>query len=135
MTALNIVSYVLLAIMALILGNTLAMGVRERTNEYGVLKAIGFEPRHILGFIVGEGFFTGLVGGLAGLLLSLPLLYGMAQVIHESSFSSFLPAFELQPSTAIIAVALTTALGGAAACVPAWRASRLQVTDALRRTE
>ena len=40
--ALDIVSAVILVIMMLILGNTIAMGVRERTSEYGVLRAIGF---------------------------------------------------------------------------------------------
>ncbi len=43
----DIVSVVILLIMMLILGNTIAMGVRERTSEYGVLRAIGFLPEHV----------------------------------------------------------------------------------------
>src|SRR5208282_828492 len=52
--ALDIVSIIILLIMMLILGNTIAMGVRERTTEYGVLRALGFQPGHIRSFIVGE---------------------------------------------------------------------------------
>ncbi len=50
--AMDIVSAVILVIMMLILGNTIAMGVRERTNEYGVLRAIGFLPGHVALWIV-----------------------------------------------------------------------------------
>src|SRR5205807_9052580 len=46
LTALQVVSGVILVIMALILGNPLAMGLRERTGEVGVMRAIGFLPRH-----------------------------------------------------------------------------------------
>ncbi|HMR75562.1 MAG TPA: ABC transporter permease, partial [Polyangiaceae bacterium] len=53
LTALDVVSIVILAIMMLILGNTIAMGVRERTREYGVLLALGFQPGHIVRFIIG----------------------------------------------------------------------------------
>ena len=45
LTAVNIISIVILVIMMLVLGNTIAMGVRERTSEYGVLKALGFSGR------------------------------------------------------------------------------------------
>src|SRR5258708_20849733 len=46
--AVDIISGVLLVIMMLILGNTIAMGVRERTGEYGVLRAIAFLPKHVV---------------------------------------------------------------------------------------
>ena len=52
--AMQIVSFVILLIMMLILGNTIAMGVRERTHEYGVLRAIGFMPKHLSAFVVVE---------------------------------------------------------------------------------
>ena len=45
--------------MMLILGNTIAMGVRERTHEYGVLRAIGFLPRHIAALVLGEAATIG----------------------------------------------------------------------------
>ena len=47
------------------------MSVRERTHEYGVLRAIGFSPPYILGFIVGESVLIAFVGGLVGVVLTL----------------------------------------------------------------
>src|SRR6202158_2832097 len=57
-TALDVVSLVILVIMAMIVGNTIAMGVRERTHEYGVLRAIGFTPGHLMMFIFGESLIV-----------------------------------------------------------------------------
>ena len=64
----DVVSIIILVIMMLILGNTIAMGVRERTHEYGTLLALGFEPAHIGRLIVLESAFVGLLGGIAGTL-------------------------------------------------------------------
>src|SRR5262249_6347190 len=60
--AMNVISGVILGIMTLILGNTIAMGVRERTGEYGVLRAIGFLPEHVALWIVAESLAMGLLG-------------------------------------------------------------------------
>jgi putative ABC transport system permease protein len=132
--ALNIVSIVILAIMALILGNTIAMNVRERTSEYGVLRAMGFEPGHVRRFIVSEAAFVGLLGGIAGLALASLLLYGVIQpFVDQGSLSSLLPFVEVTPRNALLGVGLAILLGVSASLVPAYRAARLSVTDALRR--
>jgi putative ABC transport system permease protein len=131
--ALDIVSLVIMAILLLILGNTIAMGVRERTTEYGVLRAIGFLPKHIAWFIVGEGLFIGLLGGLAGLALGSVLISGMSKFIEEGPMAGFFPYFRLQPLTVATAFGLSAILGVVAAAIPAYRASKLQVTDALRK--
>ncbi len=131
--ALDIVSLVILLIMMLILGNTIAMGVRERTYEYGVLRAIGFLPKHVGLFIVGEGLFVGMLGGLAGLAIGVPLITVVGKWVEEGPLAGFFPYFSLQPSAAIAAISFSVLLGGIASLVPAWRASRLSVTDALRR--
>jgi putative ABC transport system permease protein len=133
LSALDIVSLVILLIMMLILGNTIAMGVRERTNEYGVMRAIGFLPRHVALFIMGEGLFVGLLGGLAGLALAFPLIGGVGRWIEESAMASIFPFFRLQATAVIAAIAFAVVLGGVASLLPAYRASRLSVTDALRR--
>src|SRR6185436_15226895 len=67
LTALNAVTVIILIIMMMILGNTIAMGVRERTREYGVLRALGFSPGHIAMFVMGEALVIGLLTGALGI--------------------------------------------------------------------
>ncbi len=131
--ALDVVSIVILLIMVLIVGNTIAMGVRERTNEYGMLRAIGFLPKHILGFVLGEAVAIGAAGGLVGIALSYPVVErGLGRFIEEN-MGAYLPYFRIAPATLAVAVALALGLGLVAAALPAVRASRLDVVDALRR--
>jgi putative ABC transport system permease protein len=131
--AIDLVSVVILAIMALILGNTIAMGVRERTGEYGVLRAIGFLPKHIVTFILVESVVTGLIGGGVGVLLAYPLVErGLGRWLEEN-MGAFFPFFRIDPVITISALALSIALGLAAAIIPARTAARLKVIDSLRR--
>ncbi|MEZ4312631.1 MAG: FtsX-like permease family protein [Polyangiaceae bacterium] len=133
LSALDIVSVVILFIMTLILGNTIAMGVRERTNEYGVLRAIGFRPKHIALFILGEALTVGLFAGLLGLALSYPIVeLGMGRFLEENMGSVF-PYFRIEKTTMLAAVFLAIGLSVSSSLIPAYQASRLSVTDALRR--
>jgi putative ABC transport system permease protein len=133
LTALNVVSAIILLIMMMILGNTIAMGVRERTREYGVLRAVGFTPRHIGIFILGEAITVGLIAGLVGLGLAYPVVeLGMGRFLEENMGGMF-PYFRIDPGTMVTAVLLAVGLSVIAALLPAYRASKLSVTDALRR--
>jgi putative ABC transport system permease protein len=133
LTAINVISFVILGIMTLILGNTVAMGVRERTSEYGVLRAIGFLPKHVVTLIIGEAMVLGLVGGLVGLALAYPVVeLGIGRFVEEN-MSGFFPYFRISPGNALAAIALAMALAVSAAVMPALQASRVNVIDALRR--
>ena len=133
LAALNLASLIILAIMALVLGNTIAMGIRERTREYGVLRTLGFSARHIAAFVIGEALTIGVLAGALGLALSYPVVeLGMGRWIEEN-MGSFLPYFRVTAQTSAIAGGLSVALSAASALIPAMQASRLKAVDALRR--
>ncbi len=130
--ALDVVSVVILVIMMLILGNTIAMGVRERTHEYGVLRAIGFLPKHLMLFVFGEAAAIGLLGGVLGLAISYPLVEGGMGRFLEENMGAFFPYFQISTLTSVLAIVLALVLGLLAAAVPAYQASKLDVIGALR---
>jgi len=132
--AVDVVSLVILFIMVLILGNTVAMGVRERTHEYGVLRAIGFLPKHLAAFVVGEAMTVSVAGGVLGVMISYPFVQeGLGRFLEEN-MGAFCPFFRIDPATIVWALLLAMLLGAVAAALPAYNASRLKVIDALRRT-
>ena len=133
LTALDVISVVILAIMMLILGNTIAMGVRERTGEYGALKALGFSGGHLAFFIVSESILIGAIGSVLGVALAFPFVEkGLGRYLEEN-MGAFFPYFRVSPMVALTAVLGTLLLSAAAAAIPAMGASRLRVVDALRR--
>ena len=133
LTALNVASAVILIIMMLIVGNTIAMGVRERTNEYGMMRAIGFRPGHIAGFVVAEAAFVGLIGGVVGLALGYSFVnFGLGGFLEEN-MGAWFPYFRVAPTTAGIALGGAVVLGAVAGLLPAWRASRLDVIQSIRK--
>ena len=131
--AINIVSIVILAIMGMILGNTVAMGVRERIPEYGVLRAIGFLPSHLVALVVGEAVTLGILGGVRGLVLGYAFVDLTIGRWLEENLSGFFPYFNITPVNAFLAIVLAVALSVIASALPALQASRLGVVDALRR--
>src|SRR5688500_8585439 len=131
--AIDVVSVVIVLIMMLILGNTIAMGVRDRTGEYGVLRAIGFLPKHIVLFVVGEAMVVALLGAALGIGLSYPLVErGLGRFLEENMGAIF-PYFRVQPALAATALGLALVGSLLAAAIPAYRASKLKVVDSLRR--
>lgn len=129
----GVVSIVMMAIMALILGNTIAMGVRERTHEYGVLRAIGFLPSHIVRFILIEGLVLGALGGLLGLAVGYPLIQGGIGPALEQNLGQMFAVFRVTPELAGLSFVLALVLGAVAAVIPARTAAKLEVITALRR--
>ncbi|HZS40836.1 MAG TPA: FtsX-like permease family protein [Polyangia bacterium] len=132
--AIQVVSFVVLIILMLILGNTLAMATRERTTEYAVMRAIGFRPAHVVWLVLGEGFVIAAVGVALGLAMAAPVLKTFAQ-IFEKQLGAFLGSFDLDPKVIALAVAVALGLGMLASVIPAWRSGRLKIVDALRRIE
>jgi putative ABC transport system permease protein len=111
----------------LVAGNTMGQAVRERTEELGVLKAMGFTNELVLALVLFESCLIAAVGGLAGL--------GAAWLVTAggSPVPAMLPVFYLPARYLIIGVALAIALGVVAGILPALQAMRLQIAVALRR--
>ena len=130
---LNIVSIIILVIMLMILGNTIAMGVRERTREYAVLRAIGFLPSHIRLFVVGEATALGIVAGGLGVGIAYPFVNNVMGRAIEENMSAWFPYFRVEPTVAVAAVVIAVVLATLAALIPAIQAGRISVTEALRR--
>jgi putative ABC transport system permease protein len=116
----------------LVSANTMAMSVRERVREVGILKTLGFSPGAILGLILGEACMISLIGGLIGYSLSTLLLYQVAQ----GPFGGFLQSYRpFEPTVALVCVVAAGTIGLISSLVPAVGASRIPIVSALRSTD
>jgi ABC-type lipoprotein release transport system permease subunit len=108
--------------------NTMLMSVFERTREIGVLRALGWRRRRILGLIVRESVVLGLLGGLTGIAVAFGLAWLLLQI---PSYGEMLnPDWTTEIFLRAMSVAL--ALGTLGGLYPAYRATRLQPVEALR---
>lgn len=121
-------SYIIVGIIMLVLGNTMIMSARERTREYAVFKALGFSAKHLVGLILGESLLISAVGGALGIFLTFGAVNGMGQSIPRS----FFPVFEVEPSNLILAVTAVIIVGAVAAIFPIRRALNTKIADGLR---
>jgi putative ABC transport system permease protein len=103
----------------------MTIAVRERTNEVGLLRALGAPRRRILWLFLGEALALGLIGGAAGFAGA----FALSQLLHL-----LVPKLPVHTSWAVGAVALTGSLllGLVAGVLPARRAAQLDPVDALR---
>ena len=116
----------------LVSANTMAMSVRERVREVGVLKTLGFTNVTILGMILGEAIAISLLGGLIGFLLSTVLTGG----VRHSPAGGFLPPISpFEPSVAVACILTAGSIGLISSLVPALGASRTPIVEALRSTD
>ena len=111
----------------LVVANTMAQSVRERTSELAVLKTLGFSNGTVLSLVLAESLFIALLGGALGL--------GLAWLLVQQGdpTGGMLPAFMLPPRDLVTGAWLMLALGVLAGALPAAQAMRLRITDALRR--
>jgi len=119
---------VLFTLFLLVLANTMAQAVRERTSELAVLKTLGYSNGLVLALVLGESMLLALVGGSLGLAVTWFAVSG------GSFNNAFLPVFVMRYRDVVIGLLLCCLLGIVAGALPAAAAMRLRITDALRRT-
>jgi putative ABC transport system permease protein len=113
----------------LVTANTMAMSVRERIREVGVLKTLGYTNGAVLGIILGEAAVLSLIGGVFGWLLASGLTFGLR---HAPGF--MLKTLTVEPSVGVVLLTVAVLIGLASAFLPAWTASRTNIIDSLRYT-
>jgi putative ABC transport system permease protein len=113
--------------MLLVTANTMAQSVRERTNEIGVLKTLGFRDGAVLGLVLGESILLTVLGGALGITAA-----WWIGVQFEPVFRQYLPGFKVPPSAVASACVYMALLGLLAGALPAWQAMRLRIVEALR---
>jgi len=125
-----IITWILAAVfftLLLVAGNTVAQSVRERTNELGVLKTLGFTHGQVLGLVLAESSLLAVVGGGLGLTL------GSLFISAGDPTGGFLPVFYFPPRDVVWGIVFVLLLGFVAGILPAVQAMRLRIVDALRR--
>ena len=127
-TAMNVISFVIIGIIMLVLGNTMIMSARERTREYAVMKTLGFEGRHLTGLIMGESLLISFIGAGIGLMLTFPIVEGFSLVIPKG----FFPIFRLEPITVIFACSAAVLIGLLSSIPPIQRALKTNIVDGFR---
>lgn len=114
--------------MLLVSANTMGQSIRERINEIGVLKTLGFSNALVATLVLGEALLITALGGVVGLALA-----GLLSNILSQTVRQFFPALAMPIDTWLWGGALIFLLGSLAAALPCAQAFRLKIVDALRK--
>jgi len=115
----------------LVMGNTMAMTVRERTKEVGTLKAIGFQRGTIAALFLGEALIVACIGAGIGIGAAVLVFNSIDLSLYIPNFISFVPTKE----TLIAVFVLSIVVGLISVIYSAYRVSGLTIAEALRSTE
>jgi putative ABC transport system permease protein len=126
-TIVTAIGGVVLFTILLVAGNTMAQAVRERTEELGVLKALGFTNGQVLALVIAEACLLAGLGGLGGLGLA------WLMISRGDPTGGFFPVFYFPVQDVWWGIGLAALLGVLSGILPAVQALRLRIADALRR--
>ena len=115
----------------LVMGNTMAMTVRERTKEVGTLKAIGFQRGTITALFLSEALIVACIGAVIGIGAAMLIFNSIDLGLYIPFFIKFIPT----PQTLVAAFGLSILVGLISVIYSAYRVSGLTIAEALRSTE
>jgi ABC-type antimicrobial peptide transport system permease subunit len=111
---------------------TMYAAVANRTVEIGTLRALGFQRSSILTTFLFESILLSLAGGLIGLVLASGLQFFTISTVNFGTFAELAFSFSLSPSIAFSSLVFAIVMGLLGGFLPAARAARLNILDALR---
>ncbi len=129
----RLISLAVLFVIVLIVANTMAMSARERVTEIAVMRALGFLRRQVLSIVLLEAVVLALLGGILGVLVSLPMVKGIVEGLKHSPAATFTYNFKVTGATLLMAFIASVTIGVLSGIVPAIRSSRVKIVDGLRQ--
>ncbi len=127
-TAIQMVSFVVILIIMAVVANTMAMTTRERIGDYAIMKTLGFGGTDIAVMIFGESLVISLTGCLTGMILTFPAAGAFGQTL-----STYFPVFIVSADTLWLDLLAAFLIAFFAAIIPARRAIRVGIAEGLRR--
>ncbi len=124
----QLVSLVIIMIMMIVVANTMAMNVRERTREYSIIKTLGFRGRHIVALVLGESVMISVLGCMLGIVCTYPSIY----LLH-TLLTAYFPITNVAVEIIWIEIAASLVVGIFAGILPALRAVNIRVVDGIRK--
>lgn len=133
----RVVIVVVCVIVILSVFNTMNMSILERTSEIGSVMAMGMKPRAVIRMFFFEGTMLGAIGGMLGMLLGVLLLASVKQIGIDmppppGATIAWLSKPVLVPAALIQSFALSVVISGLSGLFSAYKASRMEIAQALR---
>jgi len=112
--------------------NMMYGAVMSRAAEIATLRAVGFRRRHVLASFLAESLIVGVAGGVLGCLLALPMHGISSGTANFQTYSEVLFNFRITPGILLRGLAYAAAVGALGGYLPARRAARMKLIDAIR---
>lgn len=132
-----VMKLIIAAIIVLSISNTMMMSIMERTGEIGTSMALGIGSRNVLSSFLTEGFLLGIAGAIMGLFLGSLFAFAISSIGIDmppppGATDGFVAHIRVTPGLVLQSLALAVMTALIASLYPAWKASRLEIVDALR---
>jgi putative ABC transport system permease protein len=128
LTAIRLVSLVIIVIIMAVVANTMVMSVRERAAEFAIFKTLGFGGLYLGGLIFGESLVISAMGALVGIAATFPAVQVLAGLV-----GNIFPVMGIASRTIVLDVLAALTVGSVAAVFPIWRVIRVPIIEGLGR--